>query len=75
MEAVDDEHRLRSLWGVVARYHLAGETLATFVDGSHTEGVLTAWCDGDLHAAVATAFDVLSVVKASTACSRIDDVA
>ena len=74
MEAVDDEHRLLSLRGVVARHHLAGEALTTLVDGSNPEGVLTAWGDGDLHAIMAPAFDVLSVVETTPARSRIDDI-
>ena len=74
MEAVDDEYRLRSLRGIIARYHLAGEALATLVDGSHTEGILTAWGDGNLHTAMTAAFDILPIVEPSSACGGIDDV-
>ena len=74
MEAVDDKYRLRSLRGVIARYHLARETLATLVDGSHTEGELTARSDGDLHTAMTTAFDILPIVETSSACGGIDDI-
>ena len=73
VEVVDNEHRVAGTGGIARREYLAGETLATLVDGRDAEVVQLA--GGELQVVAGLVADVGAVVEVGLALGHVEQIA